>query len=125
MTDETAIRQLVSLINDRESLCTGDKEYDEVFLDDIEALKIGLGAVAERAEKRFISECCPYCNERATVEWSLSKDGHSWFCPHCGNKIMLCSECPAKGDESRCDGDEYDGEYGERICFWDDYFERT
>jgi len=39
MTREKAIEQLKSLLDDRKSFLTGDKENDEVFLKDIEALE--------------------------------------------------------------------------------------
>ena len=88
MTDETAIRQLIELIHDRESFCTGGED-DEIYLDDIEALKVALGAIGERAGRSFVIEVCPHCMSEAAVEWSPAEDGHSLFCPHCGKRIML------------------------------------
>lgn len=47
MKEEKAINQLLSLIDDRKSFITKDGD-NEIYRDDIEALKIGIDAIKER-----------------------------------------------------------------------------
>lgn len=42
MTKDEAIDQLKSLIDDRESFLKGDEEEDDIYLADIEAIKIAV-----------------------------------------------------------------------------------
>ena len=39
------------------------------------------------------TEECPTCREEVTIEWDVKKDGYTAFCPKCGNRLMMCSEC--------------------------------
>ena len=72
------------------------------------------GDAAELIEKLMaksctVIECCPHCDNEATVEWDLQKDGYEMFCPYCGEKIMLCSECPSLKNGGKCDWSEETG----------------
>ena len=51
MTTEQAIYQLGDLIKDRESFCHHD-DFDEVFLQDIEACKMGIQALEKQIPKK-------------------------------------------------------------------------
>lgn len=65
MTTEKAIAQLEDLIKDRESFLRRD-DFDEVFLQDIEACKMGIQALEKRKPKRLVKfnetfYSCPHC----------------------------------------------------------------
>ena len=65
MTTEKAIYQLTDLIRDRESFCHRD-DFDDVFLQDIEACKAGIKALEKRKPKRLVKfnetfYSCPDC----------------------------------------------------------------
>ena len=47
------ISQLADLIKDRRSFLHGDKEYDEIFLKDIEALEFAIKILTEKYEKQY------------------------------------------------------------------------
>ena len=53
MTTEQAIYQLTDLIKDRESFCHRD-DFDDMFLQDIEALKIGISALEKQVPKKVV-----------------------------------------------------------------------
>ena len=70
MTTEEAISQLNWLRGDRESLCNGNPDDDEIWNADIEAIDVALKQMQENAElKRLLklaaAECvpdiCDYC----------------------------------------------------------------
>lgn len=72
MKEEKAINQLMSLIDDRKSFITKDGD-NEIYRDDIEALKIGVDAIRERkwlkirlvssaVETSYVTEHCPHCD---------------------------------------------------------------
>lgn len=44
-------------------------------------------------EQDFVTEVCPHCGNENTVCWNVEKDGYVMYCPKCGERIMLCSEC--------------------------------
>ena len=97
MTTEQAIYQLTDLIKDRESFCHRD-DFDDVFLQDIEALKVGITALEKQMPKKVLNlmlnadgkptkvfkGICPYCqcivnNEYCSrcgqaLDWSDSDD---------------------------------------------------
>ena len=76
MTTEKAIYQLTDLIKDRESFCHRD-DFDDMFLQDIEALKVGISALEKQVPKKvkrefatmggcitcFETTVCPTCSE--------------------------------------------------------------
>ena len=100
MTTEQAIYQLTDLIKDRESFCRRD-DFDDVFLQDIEALKVGISALEKQIPKKVIWEnakngriysfhwaCCPNCgNELFDIEIGEFK-----FCPDCGQTLDWSDE---------------------------------
>ena len=53
-------------------------------------------------ERLFITEQCPNCEAEVTLLWDMQR-GLSAFCPVCGKRLMLCSEC-VQGEQS-CDYD--------------------
>lgn len=91
MTTEKAIEQLNSLMNDRENHVHRD-DFDEVFLQDIEACKMGIQALEKQVPKKVI--------------WKNKRNGKiyifSWaLCPNCGSdtcdvhneKFRFCPDC--------------------------------
>lgn len=59
-------------------------------------------------EKRryFVTEYCPHCDTESTLMWSVEEHGYQIYCPVCGKKIMLCSDC---GHHNDCDWTEESG----------------
>ena len=102
MTTEQAIYQLTDLIKDRESFCQRD-DFDDVFLQDIEACKMGIQALEKQMPKKVIWEnakngriyafcwaCCPNCgNEVFDIE---AENGNFKFCPDCGQALDWSDE---------------------------------
>ena len=91
MTIEKAIYQLTDLIKDRESFCHRD-DFDDVFLQDIEALKVGISALEKQTPKKVLNlmlndgdgylikvfkGICPYCQCIVTNE----------YCSRCGQAL--------------------------------------
>ena len=94
MTIEKAIEQLEDLIKDRESFCHRD-DFDEVFLQDIEALKVGISALEKQIPKKVVNfmlndgklikvfkGICPYCQCIVTNE----------YCSRCGQAFDWSDE---------------------------------
>ena len=89
MTAEKAIEQLNSLMNDRENHVHCD-DFDEVFLQDIEALKVGISALEKQLPKKVLNlmlnadgkttkvfkGICPCCQCIVTNEY-CSRCGHA------------------------------------------------
>lgn len=50
-----------------------------------------------------VTETCPHCEAENTMIWNTHMDGFKAFCPHCGEKMMLCSVCPYRME---CDWDK-------------------
>lgn len=73
-------------------------------------------------EMMYVTEHCPQCDNEATVLWCVEDDGHSLFCPYCGERIMLCRECPVRNGEANCDWDSCADSHEEPVCFWDNAF---
>lgn len=48
-----------------------------------------------------VTECCPRCGREITITWSIEENGYKAFCPYCGGRLMLCSECAYPHDN--CD----------------------
>ena len=103
MTAEKAIEQLNSLMNDRENHVHCD-DFDEVFLQDIEALKVGISAlekqVPKKVKREFVTEggcitcfetvVCPVCGNDFYIE-DLEQTYYS-FCPDCGQALDWSEE---------------------------------
>ena len=51
-----------------------------------------------------VTEYCPECETEVTMQWDVRALGYKAFCPHCGKRLMLCSECQF------IDGCDYDSE---------------
>ena len=123
--------QLIELKDDLQSFKTSDADLDETYKKDIEALKRAVRIINyhESLEKSFnnlcvqltseqqaiVTECCPHCDTEVSVKWDIFKDGHSIYCPNCGKRIMLCSECPARDGDMECDWLEKEPP----CCSWD------
>ena len=53
-----------------------------------------------------VTEVCPHCDNEITMIWNVAERGLKAFCPVCGNRLMLCSECPATTERgAACDYD--------------------
>lgn len=90
MTTEKAIYQLTDLIKDRESFCHRD-DFDDMFLQDIEALKVGISALEKQVPKKVLNlmlnadgkttkvfkGICPCCQCIVTNE----------YCSRCGQAL--------------------------------------
>lgn len=104
MTTEKAIYQLTDLIKDRESFCHRD-DFDDVFLQDIEALKVGISALEKQVPKKVIWEnkknsktylhpwgfpwaCCPNCGSDMCDKYN----DEFQFCPDCGQALDWSDE---------------------------------
>lgn len=100
MTTEKAIYQLTDLIKDRESFCHRD-DFDDMFLQDIEALKIGISALEKQVPKKVIYEsakngkiyafywaCCPNCGNDICDEDNVELK----FCTDCGQALDWSDE---------------------------------
>lgn len=52
--------------------------------------------------KRFttdeVTETCSNCMRENTLQWNVAEDGYKAYCPHCGNRLMLCGVCPIRND---------------------------
>lgn len=95
MTTEKAIYQLTDLIKDRESFCHRD-DFDDMFLQDIEALKVGISALEKQLPKKVLNlmlnadgktikifkGICPYCQCIVTNE----------YCSRCGQALDWSDE---------------------------------
>jgi hypothetical protein len=95
MTIEKAIEQLEDLIKDRESFCHRD-DFDDVFLQDIEALKVGISALEKQLPKKVLNlmlnadgkttkvfkGICPCCQCIVTNE----------YCSRCGQALDWSDE---------------------------------
>lgn len=95
MTTEQAIYQLTDLIKDRESFCHRD-DFDDVFLQDIEALKVGISALEKQVPKKVLNlmlnadgkttkvfkGICPCCQCIVTNE----------YCSRCGQTLDWSDE---------------------------------
>ena len=104
MTIEKAIYQLTDLIRDRESFCHRD-DFDDMFLQDIEALKVGISALEKQVPKKvkrefvtvggcitcFETDVCPVCGNDFYIE-DLGQTMYYAFCPDCGQALDWSDE---------------------------------
>ena len=104
MTTEQAIYQLTDLIKDRESFCYRD-DFDDVFLQDIEALKVGISALEKQIPKNvkrefrtiggaitsFETDVCPNCGMDFYID-DLGQTMYCDFCPNCGQALDWSDE---------------------------------
>ena len=108
MTTEKAIYQLTDLIKDRESFCHRD-DFDDMFLQDIEACKMGIQALEKQIPKKPIhkttrsviqgfeldDDCiyCPLCNKfigNLSAEYDFNRI--STYCSDCGQALDWSDE---------------------------------
>ena len=100
MTAEKAIEQLNSLMNDRENHVHRD-DFDDIFLQDIEACKMGIQALEKQMPKKVIYEsakngkiyafywaCCPNCGNDICDEDNVELK----FCTDCGQALDWSDE---------------------------------
>ena len=104
MTAEKAIEQLNSLMNDRENHVHRD-DFDDMFLQDIEALKVGIAALEKQVPKKvkiefateggcitcFETDVCPACGKDFYIE-DLGQTMYCSFCPDCGQALDWSDE---------------------------------
>lgn len=45
-----------------------------------------------------IMEICPHCSKCNDFLWNIEDDGYQAHCLYCGEKLLICSECPKKHD---------------------------
>ena len=104
MTNEQAIYQLTDLIRDRESFFHRD-DFDDIFLQDIEACKMGVQALEKRIPKKvkrefitvngcitcFETDVCPVCGNDFYIE-DLGQTMYYAFCPDCGQALDWSDE---------------------------------
>ena len=52
-----------------------------------------------------VTEVCSGCNNENTIIWDCEQDGYVAYCPHCGEKMMLCDACRHADDNPKmfCD----------------------
>ena len=100
MTTEQAIYQLTDLIRDRESFCHRD-DFDEVFLQDIEACKAGIPALEKQVPKKaestgsvmasrgWIEEfhVCPNCQRFVFRHEQTYGNNDICYCKWCGQAL--------------------------------------
>ncbi len=104
MTAEKAIEQLNSLMNDRENHVHRD-DFDDMFLQDIEALKVGISALEKQVPKKvkrefrtiggaitsFETDVCPSCGMDFYID-DLGQTMYCDFCPNCGQALDWSDE---------------------------------
>lgn len=65
-----------------------------------------LPAPANRADsEHYVAEVCPHCERENTFVWDVEREGFTAYCPGCGERLMLCSECAFSGEN--CDYNDY------------------
>ncbi len=57
-----------------------------------------------------IIEYCSNCNREVDMIWDIERDGYKAYCPHCGELLMLCSECPHRHEGDVTAACDFDGE---------------
>jgi rubrerythrin len=88
LTPKAVIKQLRELIDDRKALCVADAEHDEIYLENIRALKKAMKQMQRQIPKKPKDKLylygaiylCPQCG-RTNIE-----PGDT-FCPKCGQAL--------------------------------------
>lgn len=52
----------------------------------------------EKYIEKYVIEFCPNCETEIEMQWDVDRDGYKAFCPHCGERLMLCDECQHRTD---------------------------
>lgn len=47
----------------------------------------------------LVYEVCPHCNDEIAIRWDVEERGYTAYCPSCGGRICLCSQCDKGIDE--------------------------
>ena len=57
-----------------------------------------------------VTEYCSNCENEVTMNWDVNKQGYQAFCPVCGKRLMLCSECLDAEDNTARGMCDYDSD---------------
>lgn len=49
-----------------------------------------------------VTEFCSNCDTEVELVWDVDVDGFKAFCPHCGERLMLCDACLHREDDYAC-----------------------
>lgn len=63
---------------------------------------------AEEYDADEVTEVCPSCGDEITLQWRTKVDGYKAYCPHCGQRLMLCDACLHEGNGECSWNDETD-----------------
>jgi tRNA G26 N,N-dimethylase Trm1 len=114
---------LVQLENATESLLDRVNEDMEYFRNNVNDLIDGIiydvrsriqgSAVRvrrgyENVQNTTAVEYCPNCETEVEMRWDVKSSGYKAFCPHCGERLMLCDECMHPQDEDETPHCDYD-----------------
>lgn len=55
-----------------------------------------------KTTQEYVTELCPHCEREVDMSWSIEEDGYQTYCPYCGKRLMLCSEC-MDWEQNNCD----------------------
>ena len=53
---------------------------------------------AQVLQMDYVTEMCPSCENEIDMRWDVGQMGYQAWCPVCGNRLMLCSECTGQCD---------------------------
>lgn len=53
--------------------------------------------------KDYVVETCPSCEYEIEMAWDVERMGYKAYCPVCGNRLMICSECLDIHGVEHCD----------------------
>lgn len=55
--------------------------------------------------ENIVTELCPHCETEIEMSWDVKALGYKAYCPHCGERLMLCDACqhPDDGCADNCD----------------------
>lgn len=128
MTDKQVISGLKKLLSAKKKTFTKDEAETIKEAIDIAGANQTLKTMLSNAHRKIetlrkyeVVEFCPHCEYEAAVYWDVEREGHSIFCPYCGKRIMLCSQCPERDGEMQCDWQENKTP----CCSWDNYSESS
>lgn len=65
-----------------------------------------LRAAGDELAEGYVVAFCKHCETQAVMIWEPETEGCLAFCPHCGERMMLCDYC-----EGECDYN-----YGTDVC---------
>lgn len=80
------------------------QEEKRVFKVRVRRVKAAVGSKLPESGTE-VSEVCPHCERENTFVWDVEREGFKAFCPGCGERLMLCSECVFSGEN--CDYNDY------------------